>query len=95
MANKRDLKKQIKKRTNNLMEDAFSYTLNNPGENDSKADKLIDNIADKWFDLVSKVNHHPKNGKRSEVKKHFTEIKKELHESASKFEEKVDELYKS
>lgn len=42
MSNKRELKQAIKYRTNQLMEDAFSYTLNHPGDNDEKADQLIE-----------------------------------------------------
>jgi|GEM_PF-3285306 len=95
MSSKRELKESIKYRTNLLMEDAFSYTLNHPGDNDKKADELIDTIADKWFELVAKVNHYPRNGKRAEVKKYFAGIKSELNESAEKFNKEIDKLYKS
>lgn len=95
MSNKRELKQAIKYRTNQLMEDAFSYTLNHPGDNDEKADQLIEKIADKWFDLVAKVNNYPKKGKRSEVKQYFAGIEKELETVAQEFNKEVDALYKS
>lgn len=95
MSNKRELKQTIKYRTNQLMEDAFSYTLNHPGDNDEKADQLIERIADKWFELVAKVNNYPKSGKRAEVKKYFTGIEAELETSAKEFNQEVDALYKS
>lgn len=95
MSSKRELKHEIKYRTNLLMEDAFSYSLNHPGDNDQKADELIDTIADKWFELVAKVNNYPKGGKRAEVKKYFAGIKAELNETSEKFSKEVDKLYKS
>tara|TARA_R110002049_G_C9149240_1_gene560142 strand:- start:1672 stop:1959 length:288 start_codon:yes stop_codon:yes gene_type:complete len=95
MSNKRELKQAIKYRTNQLMEDAFSYTLNHPGDNDEKADQLIEKIADKWFELVAKVNNYPKKGKRAEVKKYFSDIKEELDKVATEFNKEVDALYKS
>ena len=95
MSNKRELKQAIKYRTNQLMEDAFSYTLNHPGDNYEKADHLIEKIADKWFELVAKVNNYPKKGKRAEVKKYFSDIKEELDKVATEFNKEVDALYKS
>ncbi len=95
MSNKRELKQAIKYRTNQLMEDAFSYTLNHPGDNDEKADQLIERIADKWFELVAKVNNYPKKGKRAEVKKYFADIEAELDATANDFNKEIDTLYKS
>lgn len=85
MASRRKLKKKIKEQTNLLIEDAFIESLNG----DEKMDKVIDDLIDKRFDLLSKVSNYPLDKKGKEIKSHFNDLKKDLEKDITDFSKKI------
>lgn len=89
MPSRRKLKKQIKAKTNLLIEDAFIESINGGEKEAEKMDTIIDNVIDERLDMLSKVSQYPNNGKRSEVKSHFSSVKKDLEEKSNEFSKKI------
>ncbi|MAY83770.1 MAG: hypothetical protein CMP59_06505 [Flavobacteriales bacterium] len=92
MANKRDLKKEIKKATDSLIEDAFYQTLDAAEKEAKKMDDLIDKIVDERFDLINKINQYPLNEKADKVKAHFNDVKKELDKMVDDYTKKIGKV---
>lgn len=92
MANKRDIKKDIKKASNRLIEDAFYQILDAAEKEAKKMDKVIDKIVDERFDLIRKVNQYPKKNQTKKVKAHFTKIKQELNKMVDEYTKKIGKV---
>ena len=92
MANKRDIKKEIKKETDRLMEDAFYQTLDAAKKEAEKMDKVIDDIVDKRYELIRQVNQYPKKEDVAKVKAHFESVRKELKEQIDSFSKKIGKV---
>jgi len=92
MANKRDIKKEIKQSTNKLIEDAFYQTLDAADKEVKKMDELIDKIVEERFELISKVNQYPINGEAKEIKSHFKEVREELRKLADDYTKKIGKV---
>ena len=92
MANKRDLKKEIKNATDRLIEDAFYQTLDAAEKEVKKMDELIDKIVDDRFELINKVNQYPLNEKNAQIKSHFEGIKKELDKLVLDYTKKIGKV---
>lgn len=92
MANKRDIKKEIKQSTNKLIEDAFYQTLDAADKEVKKMDELIDKIVEERFELISKVNQYPINGEAKEIKSHFKEVREELGKLADEYTKKIGKV---
>jgi len=92
MANKRDIKKEIKQSTNKLIEDAFYQTLDAGDKEVKKMDELIDKIVEERFELISKVNQYPINGEAKEIKSHFKEVREELGKLADEYTKKIGKV---
>ena len=63
MASRRKFKKQIKLKTDILIEDAFIESING----DEKMDKLIDEVIDDRIEILGKVCGYPNTAKRAEI----------------------------
>ena len=92
MANKRDIKKEIKQSTNKLIEDAFYQTLDAADKEVKKMDELIDKIVEERFELISKVNQYPINGEAKEIKSHFKEVREELRKLADDYTKMIGKV---
>jgi len=92
MANKRDIKKEIKQSTNKLIEDAFYQTLDAADKEVKKMDELIDKIVEERFELIRKVNQYPINGEAKEIKSHFKEVREELRKLADDYTKKIGKV---
>lgn len=89
MPSRRKIKKEIKKETNLLIEDAFIESINGDAKESKKMDGLIDELIDKRFELISKVSNYPNNGKRAEVKEYFKGVKEDLSKEVSNYTKKI------
>lgn len=89
MASRRKFKKQIKLKTDVLIEDAFIESINGDEKEGEKMDKIIDEVIDDRIEMLGKVCSYPNNGKRAEVKEHFRNIKTELETKASDYGKKI------
>ncbi len=85
MASRRKLKKQLKEETNSLIEDAFIETFNG----DQKMDKVIDDLIDKRFELISAIANYPNKAKGAEIKKHFNEVKTSIQKTVEDYTKKI------
>lgn len=85
MINRRTLKKAVKMETDILIEDAFIEKFNG----DKKMDKIIDELIDKRYDMLSAICNYPRHAKRSEVKTHFTNLRKELNSTIEDFTKQI------
>jgi len=92
MANKRDIKKQIKSETNRLIEDAYYQSLEADDKLVKKMDGFIDEIVEKRFDLLRGVGHYPKGEKRAKVKEHFNAIRTELDSHVAEYSKKIGRI---
>lgn len=84
MASRRKLKKAIKSETNLLIEDAFIESLNG----DEKMDKVIDELIDARFDMLSGVSNYPNKDSKAAAK-HFNELKEKLNSSVIDYSKKI------
>lgn len=71
--------------TDLLIEDAFIEKFNG----DKKMDKIIDELIDKRYEMLSAISEYPNNGSRSEVKAHFQNIKNDLNSTIETFAQKI------
>jgi hypothetical protein len=84
MASRRKLKKSIKTQTNLLIEDAFIESLNG----DEKMDKVIDELIDKRFEMLSGVSQYPNKDSKAAAK-HFNDMKSNLDSSVLDYSKKI------
>lgn len=84
MASKRSLKKQIKSMTYDVLDEA-DYIMEAGGKGAEKADKLMDEAADFYQEMVAKVN-------AANVKKEFKAVAQEVEAAGKKFTEKLNAL---
>jgi hypothetical protein len=89
MANRREIKKEIKQKTNLLIEDAFIESINGGKKEAEKMDKIIDELIDARYEMISKVSTYPKNGSSSEIKKHFSALQSELSNKVEEYDKKI------
>ena len=91
MANKRDIKKEIKSYTDELIEDAFIESINGDEKEAKKMDEIIDEIIDYRYDLLSRVANSPK-GNRAKVKEHFRSIRNDLMTKGEEYRKKIGKV---
>lgn len=89
MPSRRKLKKEIKKKTNLLIEDAFIESINGDAKEVEKMDKIVDEIIDERFELLSGVSNYPKNESRTKKKDHFKSIKENLEKKTADYSKKI------
>lgn len=89
MPSRRKFKKQIKTKTNLLIEDAFIEAINGDEKESKKMDGIIDNIIDDRYEMLSKVCDYPLNDSRSAIKEHFKAIKESLSSKAADYQKKI------
>lgn len=92
MANRRTLKKQIKKQTNELIEDAFIESINGAEKEAKKMDQLVDELIDDRFELISKVSDYPKKKDAKTIKSHFSELKDEVKSKVDAYRKKIGKV---
>ncbi|MFB1022348.1 MAG: hypothetical protein QMC40_06270 [Vicingaceae bacterium] len=89
MASRTKFKKQIKNRTNLLIEDAFIESINGDAREAVKMDSIIDEVIDERHVMLNKVCVYPNRESRANIKAHFNQIGAELQERASAYEKKI------
>lgn len=92
MANRRDLKKIIKSSTNEIIEDGFMEAINGDSKERDKMDKIIDEVVEYRLELLSKISNYPRHSKRSEIKKHFKNIKGQLDKNNADYSKKIGQV---
>lgn len=91
MPNRRELKADINNEFNDIIDQAYSYMLYNPGKKDKEVNEMIDESAEFLDDVMHRINNHSeKEGK--EVKKHFKEIQADFQKKSSEIRQRVDKL---
>jgi hypothetical protein len=89
MASRKELKKQLKKATDLLIEDAFIESINGDEKEVAKMDKVVDKIIDDRYDLLSKVSTYPNKESRAKIKEHFKGIKDELEAKVATYTKEI------
>ena len=87
MASKKELKKNIHDAISNIVEEAYSYQLFNPGKKEKEVDALIDKAVEVLEDLLEKINSAKSLAPGKDTSAHYNKIKEE-------FEKNKDALYK-
>ncbi len=91
MANRRNIKKDINSVLGGVLEECYSEMLNNPGKNEEKINKIIDEAVDLADDLIARVNT-AKKSKAGKIKPSFSKISEELEDKATGYIEKLNAL---
>lgn len=89
MANKRDIKKEIKSNTDQLIEDAFYQSLDADDKTVKSMDGIVDDIVDHRFDLLNRVANYPNKETRAKIKEHFNSIRTDLDKLTADFRKKI------
>lgn len=89
MNSRRELKKKLKNSTNELIEDGFMESINGDSKERDKMEKLIDGVVDYRVNLLNKISNYPRHAKRSQIKKHFGDIKSEMDKNKKDFTKKI------
>ena len=84
MASKRTLKKQIKSITYDVLDEA-DYLIESGHKGADKADKLMDEAADFYEEMVAKVN-------AAKIKKEFKAVAQEVEAAGKKFTDKLNSI---
>ena len=92
MPSRRKIKKDIKNRTNLLIEDAFIESVNGDEKEGKKMDEIIDNIIDDRHQMLNKISDYPKRENRAKVKEHFNAIRTELDTKATDYAKKIGRI---
>lgn len=89
MASRRKFKKQIKEKTDLLIEDAYMESINGDSKEAEKMDSMIDDIIDDRIAMLNKVCAYPNRENRANVKAHFNDISKSLETKATDYNKKI------
>ena len=92
MANKRNLKQDIKEVLYEVVEEAYSFMLYHPAVQDEKVEAIIDSAADLMDNLLYRVNNTPASKNRKDIKEHFSLIKEELLKETYELQVRVNQL---
>jgi len=92
MSNRRELKRNINGLLGDVIEECYDAFLNNDEINETAVEAIVDEAVDLADDLIAKVNASKKIKNKSEVKKHFSEIKVQLGDHVILFIEKLNNL---
>lgn len=89
MASRRKFKKQIKDKTNLLIEDAFIEAINGDEKEADKMDSIIDKVVDDRHEMLNRVCDYPSNDNRSNIKQHFKAIREDLNKKVEEHQKKI------
>lgn len=89
MASRKDIKKDIKKMLDQVIQECYLNLYYAPGLHQENTLDVISDILVLREDLLKKVNHYPKNSTKKEIKLHFRAIIDELLKGSVEF---VDRL---
>lgn len=89
MANKRDIKKQIKEATDRLIEDAYYQTLEADEKEVKKMESVIDELVEQRFDMLNRVSNYPQDANRAKVKEHFSGVLADLEKHTAEYSKKI------
>lgn len=89
MASRRKIKKNIKEKTNLLIEDAFIESINGDEKEGKKMDDIIDNIIDDRHSMLNKVSNYPRKENRAKIKEHFNAIRTDLDAKVTEYDKKI------
>ena len=88
MASKRLLKKDVNYVFGDIIDAAYIHQMANPKEDPAKSEAIVDEAIQEYDKFIAKINRRDIENQ----KKHFSEINKELQESASALVEKINAL---
>lgn len=89
MASRRKFKKEIKSKTNLLIEDAFIESINGDEKEAAKMDCIIDEVIDDRIAFLHEVCVYPNKESRVKIKTHFNEIKSSLETKTAEYTKKI------
>jgi len=89
MASRRKFKKEIKEKTNLLIEDAFIESLNGDAKEAEKMDAIVDEVIDARIEMLNKVCAYPNRESRAKIKAHFNEIATTLEAKSAEYTKKI------
>ncbi|WP_372756180.1 hypothetical protein [Mariniflexile sp.] len=88
MANVRNLKKDINYVLGDIIEAAYVWELNNPSEDNTKSEAIVDEAIETFDALIAKVNAKDVDN----AKAHFKAISEELEAKGNALIEKINKL---
>lgn len=88
MASKRLLKKDVNYVFGDIIDAAYIHQMAHPKEDPAKSEAIVDEAIEEYDKFIAKINRRDIENQ----KKHFSEINKELHASASALVEKINSL---
>jgi len=90
MASKRKLKKELEKRIHAVVEEAYSFTLYNPGKKDKEAEAIIDEAAELLYNVLPEVTRTAR--KNDAPRKALAALREETAKAMAGLEKKVSAL---
>lgn len=94
MASKKQLKKNIHDAISNVVEEAYSYQLFNPGKKEKEVNDLIDRSVDVLDDLMEKINSAKNLPEGKETRAHYNKIMEEFEKNKAALDKEVSKLGK-
>lgn len=94
MSSKKALKKEIHEAISNVVEEAYSYQLFNPGKKEKEVNALIDKSVDVLDDLMVKINSAKSLAAGKDTKTHYSRIREDFEKSKVELEKEVNKLGK-
>ncbi len=92
MANRRELKKEVKSSTNLLIEDAYLEAMEGDEKEKKKMNGIINDIVDARHDFLSRISSYPKSKDRTKVKDHFNAIRTELETKTADYSKQIGRI---
>ena len=95
MANRRDLKKDIKFLLENLIDECFLYNLMHPDKNEKKINDVINETVDLYDDLMGRISSYRRSvNSKAETKQLFAGIIKDLREKYAALSDRLQNIDK-
>jgi len=92
MTSRRLLKKKINVIVNNIIEEAYSVQILNPGKTDKETNKIIDEAVEMFDELLNRVHSAKEVGDSKELKKHYDAIDSDLEKTSLQLMGKLDKV---
>ena len=92
MASKKALKKEMHDAITDIVEEAYSFQLYNPGKKDKEVEAIIDQSIDVLDDATQKINSARNLNDSKEIKKHYDQLKQDFMKEYDKLTKEVKKL---
>lgn len=90
MPRRKDIKKDICKMLDQVIEECYLNLYYAPGLNQENTLDVISDIIILREDLIKRVNHYPKNASKKEIKLYFRQIINELLKNSVDFVDRLN-----